>query len=174
MPRNLVLIGMPSAGKSTLGVLAAKALGMDFLDTDILLQTLQGERLQALMARHGRERFLQLEAQAILSLSPEHTVIATGGSVVYDAAAMRHLKQVGRVVYLEVPFEEIAHRLADTATRGVVMRRDSPCSPCIRSGRRCMKGMRTRCCGFRPEWTCGPQPRGWWRRHADNRTGSGL
>jgi shikimate kinase len=122
MPRNLVLIGMPSAGKSTLGVLAAKALGMDFLDTDILLQTLQGERLQALMARHGRERFLQLEAQAILSLSPEHTVIATGGSVVYDAAAMRHLKQVGRVVYLEVPFEEIAHRLADTATRGVVMR----------------------------------------------------
>jgi shikimate kinase len=122
MPRNLVLIGMPSAGKSTLGVLAAKALGMDFLDTDILLQTLQGERLQALMARHGRERFLQLEAQAILSLSPEHTVIATGGSVVYDAAAMRHLKQLGRVVYLEVPFDEIVRRLADTATRGVVMR----------------------------------------------------
>ena len=116
---NLILIGMPSAGKSTLGVLAAKALGMDFLDTDILLQTLQGNRLQALIDEHGLSRFLEMEAQAVLSLSTNRTVIATGGSVVYDEKAMAHLKSLGRVVYLAVPIEVLEHRLSDLPTRGV-------------------------------------------------------
>ena len=116
---NLILIGMPSAGKSTLGVLAAKALGMDFIDTDILLQTLAGHRLQEIMDSVGLTGFLEMEAAAVQTLAPARTVIATGGSVVYDEHAMRHLQRLGRVVYLSVPFAEIERRLGDAATRGI-------------------------------------------------------
>lgn len=119
---NLVLIGMPSAGKSTVGVLAAKALGMDFLDTDILLQTLQGAQLQTLIDRYGLTRFLQMEAEAVRTLDPTRTVIATGGSVVYAQDAMLHLKRIGRIVYLEVPLAELERRLGDASSRGIARR----------------------------------------------------
>ena len=119
---NLILIGMPSAGKSTVGVLAAKVLGMGFLDTDILLQTLQGEQLQTLIDRHGLHRFLELEADAIRTLAPTRTVIATGGSVVYAQDAMHHLKRIGRLVYLEVPLAELERRLGDASSRGIARR----------------------------------------------------
>lgn len=119
---NLVLIGMPSAGKSTLGVLVAKALGMDFLDTDILLQARSGTRLQTLMDRHGRASFLKLESDAVLSVDVEGTVVATGGSVVYAESAMVHLKRNAFTVYLEVPLEEVVRRLGDASTRGIALR----------------------------------------------------
>ena len=119
---NLILIGMPSAGKSTLGVLAAKALGMDFLDTDILLQSLQGEKLQSLLGLHGLDAFLQMEEAAVLSLDKENTVIATGGSVVYAPLAMHHLQTLGRIVYLHVSFEELQRRLGNASNRGIAIR----------------------------------------------------
>ncbi len=119
---NLVLIGMPSAGKSTVGVLAAKEFGMDFLDTDILVQARQGKRLQALIDQDGLAAFLHMEEAAILSLHAGNTVIATGGSVVYSSAAMAHLRRLGTVVWLEVDLGEIKRRLGDAAARGIAMR----------------------------------------------------
>lgn len=119
---NLILIGMPSAGKSTLGVLAAKALGMDFIDTDILLQSMQGERLQSLIARHGRDAFLRMEEEAVLSLTAVRTVIATGGSVVYSHTAMSHLASLGCIVYLEVSLEALQARLGNASSRGIAIR----------------------------------------------------
>jgi len=118
---NLVLIGMPSAGKSTIGVLAAKAFGMDFLDTDILLQARQGRRLQDLIDQDGLEAFLRMEEAAILSLEVGHTVIATGGSVVYAEAAMRHLAELGPIVWLDVGIEELERRLGNAHARGIAM-----------------------------------------------------
>ena len=121
---NLILTGMPSAGKSTLGVLAAKALGMDFIDTDILLQSRLGERLQPYIDRHGIEAFLKREEEAVLAFAEEGTVVATGGSVVYSEAAMAHLQASGLVVYIEVPLAELERRLGDAAARGIAMRPD--------------------------------------------------
>jgi shikimate kinase len=119
---NLVLIGMPSAGKSTIGVLLAKASGMDFLDTDILVQSRHGKRLQDIINDAGLEAFLKLEESVILSLDVSDTVIATGGSVVYSEAAMRSLKKSGRVVYLDVGIRELERRLGNAAMRGIAMR----------------------------------------------------
>ncbi|MDD3335432.1 MAG: shikimate kinase [Eubacteriales bacterium] len=119
---NIVLIGMPGSGKSTLGVLLAKAMGRDFVDTDVLIQVKNGSRLQALLNRFGVDGFLKLEEQAVLELDVENTVIATGGSVVYSAAAMEHLRQNGIIVYLELPYEEIERRIRNLSTRGVALR----------------------------------------------------
>jgi len=119
---NLILIGMPSAGKSTIGVLAAKAYGMDFLDTDILLQARQGRKLQDLIDREGLAEFLRMEEAAILSLEVGHTVIATGGSVVYSETAMKHLSALGQVIWLEVGIDELERRLGNAASRGIAMR----------------------------------------------------
>lgn len=119
---NLILTGMPSAGKSTLGVLAAKMLGMDFIDTDILLQSRLGERLQPYIDRHGRAAFLEREEEAVLAFAGQGTVVATGGSVVYSETAMAHLRTSGLVVYIEVPLPELARRLGDAAARGIAVR----------------------------------------------------
>ena len=119
---NIVLIGMPGCGKSTVGVLLAKALGMAFLDTDIVLQAQEGTLLQALLDRIGIDAFLRREEEAILTVDAEDTVIATGGSVVYEARAMRHLHERGKVVYIALPYEEIERRLSNLATRGVALR----------------------------------------------------
>ena len=118
---NLVLIGMPSAGKSTIGVLLAKALGMDFLDTDILMQSRYGKQLQALIDENGLKAFLRMEEAVVLSLHARHTVIATGGSVICSESAMRFLKKGGRVIHLDVPVIELERRLGDTALRGIAM-----------------------------------------------------
>ena len=90
--RNIILIGMPGAGKSTVGVILAKTLGMRFIDTDILIQQQTGRRLQEILNEDGPDAFQQIEEEAILSLHPRDSVIATGGSVVWSRGAMGHLK----------------------------------------------------------------------------------
>lgn len=120
--KNVVLIGMPGCGKSTVGVLLAKAMGWDFVDTDLLIQVTYGDKLQNLIDRHGTERFLKLEEQAVCALEADSTVIATGGSVVYSASAMKHLRQNGIVVYLKQPYEEIQRRLKDFSRRGIALK----------------------------------------------------
>ena len=117
---NLVLIGMSGAGKSTLGVLLAKALGKRFLDTDLLIQEREGLLLQELLDRRGIDDFLAIEEDVVSGLRAENTVIATGGSVIYSEKAMERLKETGKVVFLFVDFEELASRLFNITTRGIV------------------------------------------------------
>ena len=118
---NIVLIGMPGCGKSTVGVLLAKALQMDFVDTDIVLQQQQGKKLQEILDQIGNDAFLKLEEDCVRGLDYDHTVIATGGSVVYGKSAMRHLHENGLVVYIQLPYDEIERRLSHLATRGVTL-----------------------------------------------------
>ena len=117
--KSVVLIGMPGAGKSTIGVLLAKRLAMGFIDTDIYLQEVEGLTLQAIVDGQGYGELRRIEERVLCSLEPEHAVIATGGSAVYSKKAMAHLKQLGRVVYLQVSLEEILTRVVDIATRGL-------------------------------------------------------
>ncbi|MDO8842622.1 shikimate kinase [Methanocalculus sp.] len=119
--RNIILIGMPGAGKSTVGVLLAKALGMQFIDCDILIQQQTGRKLQEILDTDGPDAFRQIEEEAILSLHPRHCVIATGGSVVWSRAAMEHLKSLGLVVYLEISYPEMEKRIRNITTRGIVL-----------------------------------------------------
>ena len=118
---NIILIGMPGAGKSTIGVLLAKALGYTFLDTDVYIQAEEGLLLQELLDRHGDAGFLALEAHYLQQLGCEQTVIATGGSAVYSDAAMRHLQASGPVVWLALSVVELEQRLDNLASRGVVI-----------------------------------------------------
>jgi len=119
--RNIVLIGMPSAGKSTIGVILAKTLGMRFIDTDLVIQENEGQLLQDIISTYGISGFLEIEEDSVLSLKYKTTVIATGGSVVYSKKAMMHLKQDGIVVYLKLGYEEIVKRIENILTRGVIM-----------------------------------------------------
>lgn len=119
---NIILIGMPSCGKSTVGVLLAKQLGYRFLDTDLLIQEKTGKLLHELIAERGRDGFLSLENATLASIDTDKTVIATGGSAVYGEGAMAHFKQSGTVVYLKIDFETLSERLGDYVHRGVVMR----------------------------------------------------
>lgn len=119
---NIVLIGMPGAGKSTLGVVLAKVLGYDFIDSDIEIQRRTGLTLPRLIERFGREGFLDIEADVNASLAPERrSVIATGGSVVYRERAMIHLRSIGRVVYLRLPCGELERRIHELEARGVAI-----------------------------------------------------
>lgn len=122
---NIILVGMPGAGKSTLGVLLAKALGMNFVDTDIVIQQLEGRLLQDIIDRDGIEKFMEIEARVIADLSLKNCVIATGGSIVYSKKAIKALKQGGKIVYLHVPYEEIKKRLKNVKTRGIVIKAGS-------------------------------------------------
>lgn len=119
--RNISLIGMPSCGKSTVGVLLAKAAGMNFVDTDVVIQARQGRSLQTIIAEEGLEAFRQIEAATIAGLDVSAHVIATGGSAVYSETAMAHLQAGGAVVYLDRPLEVIRAHVGDTRRRGVVM-----------------------------------------------------
>lgn len=119
---NVVLIGMPGCGKSTVGVLLAKAIGLDFVDTDVVFQAKEGRKLQSIIDDIGVDGFLELEEKTIQSFSWQNCVIATGGSVVYGSHAMRHLHENGIVVYIRLPYEEIERRLSNLATRGVTLR----------------------------------------------------
>ena len=116
---NIILIGMPGAGKSTVGVILAKTLGMDFLDTDLAICRRHGGTLQSILDNEGLEAFLDLEEDVVRSLRPENTVIATGGSVPLRDRAMEHLKSGGTAVYLDVPLEELRERLSNIRTRGI-------------------------------------------------------
>lgn len=119
---NIVLIGMPASGKSTIGVILAKFMQYDFMDTDLVIQRETGHSLAELIAAHGVSGFCDLENQICAGVNAEHTVIATGGSVVYGEEAMTHLKKIGRVVYLKTPLRELRRRLGDLEQRGVALR----------------------------------------------------
>lgn len=122
--RNIVLTGMPGAGKSTVGVILAKTLKMNFLDTDLVIQERTGLSLQDIIDRDGPAEFMRVEEAAVLSLACHRTVVATGGSVVLSPPAMAHLKANGTVVYLNVPFEEIEKRLGNIRHRGIILPSD--------------------------------------------------
>ncbi len=119
---NIILIGMPGAGKSTLGVLLAKAMGKLFVDTDIIIQQKTKRLLQDIIDNDGTEAFLSLEEEILLSVNEENTVIATGGSAVYSEKAMEHFRENGKIVYLHVDFDEIVKRVTNITTRGIVLK----------------------------------------------------
>ena len=121
MPSNIVLIGMPGSGKSTVGRPLADLLGHRFIDTDQQIEIGEGKSLSAVLAGLTRREFLELEARYIQQLDCEQCVISTGGSVIYDDAGMEHLRQLGVVVFLDVSLEILESRLADLSARGVVI-----------------------------------------------------
>ena len=124
MKNNIVLIGMPACGKSTVGVLIAKILGMDFVDTDIVIQQREGARLNEIIEKHGIDEFLKKEEKALVELKVANTVIATGGSAVYSDDAMKHLAEGADIIYLKAQLKEIKKRLGDIKARGVVLKPD--------------------------------------------------
>lgn len=122
--RNIILIGMPASGKSTVGVLLAKTLGASFIDTDLIIQVQQKNTLQRLIDINGLDKFREFENSALLSVSDESdTVIATGGSAVFCEKGMRHLKRNGVCVYLDLPVYDLQLRLSNIKTRGIACRR---------------------------------------------------
>jgi shikimate kinase len=116
---NVVLVGMPGAGKSTLGVLLAKALGYDFVDSDLLIQRRAEQTLAAYIQSHGYAALRALEAEVIQTLVLERTVIATGGSAVYSVDAMSHLQAMGRIIYLRCPLAVLRQRIEGAEDRGI-------------------------------------------------------
>lgn len=121
--RNIVLIGMPGSGKSTIGVVAAKALGYQFLDSDLLIQAQEGDILENLIEKHGIDGFLAIENQVNRDIDVTRTVIATGGSVCYCDEAMRALKEHGVVIYIKQNYAAIRKRVGSLHKRGVVIRK---------------------------------------------------
>ena len=119
---NIVLIGMPGVGKSTIGVILAKMMGYQFLDADLLIQQQEGRLLREIIAEKGTDGFIQVENRVNAGIIAEKTIIATGGSVVYGKEAMEHLSEIGTIVYLRVAFPTLQKRLADIKGRGVVLR----------------------------------------------------
>ena len=119
---NIILIGMPGSGKSTIGILLAKMIGYSFLDSDLLIQHASGKKLYEILKDEGTERFAQIENQINSEIHAEKTVIATGGSAVYGKEAMEHLSSIGTVVYLKVSLKELIRRVKNFNTRGIVMR----------------------------------------------------
>ena len=119
---NIVLIGMPTSGKSTAGVILAKILGYNFVDADIVIQEKDGRKLSEIIEEEGIDGFIAIENKINSEIETQKTVIATGGSVVYGKEAMEHYKNIGRVVYLKVSMDTLTKRLRDVKQRGVVMR----------------------------------------------------
>ena len=121
--QNVILIGMPGAGKSTVGVVLAKKLGYAFLDADLVIQSRQGKLLHEIISERGVEGFWQVEEAVNESIRTDRTVIATGGSAVYGERAMAHYQEIGTIVYLSLPLKEIRQRLGDLDERGVTLRK---------------------------------------------------
>jgi shikimate kinase len=121
--KNIVLIGMPGSGKSTLGVLLAKSLGFSFVDTDLIISRRAKMPLQKILNKDGLDSFLALEEAVGAELECESTVIATGGSMVLSDKAMQNLKKDSRVVYIDVPLNEIKRRVTNIKTRGIAFRK---------------------------------------------------
>lgn len=119
---NIILIGMPGCGKSTVGVVLAKVLGYHFIDADLLIQERENRLLSEIIEEEGPEAFNRIENEVNASIRAERTVIATGGSVVYGNEAMMHLREIGAVVYLRLPLDELRIRLGDLAERGISMK----------------------------------------------------
>lgn len=123
MKDNIVLIGMPGAGKSTLGVLLAKSLNYDFLDTDLTIQKKSGKKLYEMINESGIDYFISYENDVLKEVNASNTVIATGGSAVFGKEAMEHLSQIGTIVYIRLSCEEIIRRVNNIKTRGIAMKR---------------------------------------------------
>ena len=121
--KNVVLIGMPGCGKSTCGVLAAKALCKDFVDTDLVIQQNEKMPLQAIIDKKGNDYFAQAEESAICGQEFENSVIATGGSVVYSRKAMKHLKENAVVIYLRISFDTMLKRITNMNSRGILLKK---------------------------------------------------
>lgn len=119
---NIILIGMPGCGKSTVGVVLAKALGMDFIDSDLLIQRREGKRLAQIIEEMGDDGFRAIENEVNAGIHAQGCVIATGGSVIYGREAMAHLRAIGTVVYLQLSYEQVKERLGDLHTRGVTVK----------------------------------------------------
>ncbi|MEF9875559.1 MAG: shikimate kinase [Gordonibacter sp.] len=119
---NIVLIGMPGAGKSTLGIVLAKIMNLNFVDADLVIQSQCDKTLQKLIDACGPEGFIQVENEILSDLCADNSVIATGGSAVYSDDAMKHLGEIGRVVYLQISYSELVSRLSDLQERGVVLK----------------------------------------------------
>lgn len=117
---NIILIGMPGVGKSTIGVLLAKALGRHFLDTDVYIQALENRTLQSILDEKGKDDFCRIEQEQIMRIDAKKTVIATGGSVVYSPKAMSHLSANGVIIHLDLDYESIEKRNTNLSIRGVV------------------------------------------------------
>ena len=122
MSGSVILVGMPGSGKSTLGVLLAKCLRMQFTDTDLLIQASTGETLQDTLESRGYLELRRIEEEVLLREDFSNRVIATGGSVVYSEAGMQRLRQFGQVVFLDVPLETLMQRVTDYEQRGVARR----------------------------------------------------
>ena len=120
---NIVLIGMPGSGKSTVGVILAKVLGYTFVDSDLLIQKEEKQLLKDIIAREGQDGFLRIENRVNKSIDTEKSVIATGGSVVYCQEAMEHLKKIGTVIYLKLDYQILNRRLSNLIGRGVVLKK---------------------------------------------------
>ncbi|MBR5321256.1 MAG: shikimate kinase [Clostridia bacterium] len=121
---NIILIGMPGCGKSTVGVILAKTLGIGFVDTDLVIQQRENRLLQNIIDVDGIDYFLDCEAQAVKTVDCDNSVIATGGSVVCREDAIEHLKKNGKIVYLDVPLDEIKRRLNNISTRGIAAKKN--------------------------------------------------
>lgn len=119
--KNIILIGMPAVGKSTVGVLLAKRLGWSFIDTDLVIQVGESEKLQDILDSKGMDIFCALEEHYVLTVRCKNHVIATGGSVIYGTKAMEHLKSMGTVIHLDLLPRSLEERLKNLSTRGVVM-----------------------------------------------------
>lgn len=117
--KNIILIGMPGAGKSTVGVVLAKKLGYEFLDSDLVIQKKTGKRLQEILEAEGTEGFNRIENDINISIEAEKCVIATGGSAIYGKQAMKHFQEMGVIIYLQLSLETIEERLGDIQNRGV-------------------------------------------------------
>lgn len=119
---NIVLIGMPGVGKSTVGVILAKVLGYEFIDSDLVIQKQTGKLLKDIIEEKGPQGFIDVENDINSKLEADHSIIATGGSIVYGAEAMAHLKEIGTVVYLKQSLKELEQRLGNIKNRGVVLK----------------------------------------------------
>lgn len=120
---NIVLIGMAGCGKSTIGVLVAKILGYNFIDTDLLLQQRAEKRLFEILRDDGYRVFSRYENEILCSIDARKTVIATGGSAVLSEEGMKNLKKLGKIVYIKLPYEEIEKRIDNLETRGILMKK---------------------------------------------------
>lgn len=121
---NIVLIGMPGAGKSTIGVVLAKSMGKTFVDTDLLIQQKYGMLLQGIIDKYGIKKFLEMEERVVMDLDVKDHVVATGGSVVYSDLALNHLKKDSKIIYLKLSFDEMKKRLKNFKIRGIAMEKD--------------------------------------------------
>lgn len=122
MKPNITMIGMPSSGKSTVGVLLAKRLGFSFVDVDIVIQEKEGRLLKEIIADEGMDGFLKVEERVNAGLDVQLSVIAPGGSVIYGEEAMKHLKEISEVVYLKMSYEEMEKRIGNVVDRGVALK----------------------------------------------------